>query len=154
MRCGRMGWSGLLAVMLALLPLAAEAQYLTPRHGQAYGGDFGGPVPDRFIERRGGTLRHYDSWGTYEGRTERSAGGGVVRHYDADGRYLGRDEVNRDFRRRPPSTGAWGSNGQDGQGSPGVQLYLDPGLMQPPPEMRPEFPASRGTPWFNNGSRR
>ena len=45
-------------------------------------------------------------------------------------------------------------DGQDGQGSPGLQLYLDPSLMQPPPEMRPDFPPSRGTPWFNDRGRR
>jgi hypothetical protein len=147
-----MGGRGLLALALALLPLAAKAQFLPPRPGFPQEGRV--LVPDGFTERRGGTLRHYDGWGTYEGRSERSAGGGVVRHYDADGRYLGRNEAGRDFRRRPPATGAWGSNGQDGQGSPGVQLYLDPGLMQPPPEMRPEFPPSRGTPWFNDRNRR
>ncbi|KAA2213946.1 hypothetical protein [Teichococcus oryzae] len=150
MRCEWMGWRSLLAAMLALLPLAAEAQYLSPRPAPPHGS----LLPDGLTERRGGTLRHYDGWGTYEGRSERSAGGGVVRHYDADGRYLGRDEVNRDFRRRPPGAGAWGSGGQDGQSGPGVQLYLDPGLMQPPPEMRPEFPPSRGTPWFNDRNRR
>lgn len=103
-------------------------------------------------ERQGGTLRHHDAWGTYEGRSERSAGGGVLRHYDADGRYLGREEIPRDFRRRPPGAPAWGPNGPGEQGT-GLQIYVDPGMLAPSPPQTPDFPPRQGTPWFGDRER-
>ncbi|MFC3124997.1 hypothetical protein ACFOD4_07990 [Pseudoroseomonas globiformis] len=143
----RIVWNGL---TLAALLLAAAPATAQPRgeYGYSYGQYLG------LTERQGGTLRHYDAWGTYEGRSQRSAGGQVLRHYDADGRYLGREDINRDFRRRRPGEPAWGPNDQPANQGTGVQIYLDPGALQPPPEMRPEFPSNRGTPWFNDRGRR
>lgn len=118
---------------------------------------------DGRTEQHGGTLRHYDAWGRPEGHSERSAGGGVMRHYDADGRYLGRNDIERDFRLRPPAPPPYprpapprpGGPGQGpgGYGPPGVHVYIDPA----PPLWTPAEPDGEGprgrTPWFNDPRR-
>jgi len=133
----RLGRHALALGLLLGLAMPARAQFRPDfdGHGRYLGQS----------ERQGAETFHYDPWGHYEGRSQRSAGGGVRRYYDREGRYLGREDIERDFRRRRGQPG--GSSTPEN----GVQIYIDPMPFlqeQPPdPAARPDFRRGR-TPWF------
>ncbi|WP_198367031.1 hypothetical protein [Roseomonas sp. KE0001] len=145
MRC-RIHCALLLAGLALAAPRAAEAQLRLDHEGQGY---VPGPTGHQ-TGRQGGTPWHFESRGLHGGRPEHPAGGAPWQG-GADGRHRGWQEIPRDLRRRPPGQGAWGP-GEPGTGQTGsgVQVYVDPGPLVPPPVPPPEFPASQGTPWFGD----